>query len=1013
MLRILFIQLLLLSLVYAKGKDSCYTVQLKSSYANDKNRNILKKSDYPSSCQIMHISNVLTVRCGCYDTIAPAEEKLKELHKKYTKATIATTYKYRFTNKKNAKTIKTTQTKQKRSSSEEEDLRLIFQSFLYVNDLDDAYKTALIGYQRDTNSLYWNQKMAEISRWSGRGAEALKYMIFVYNDNHNQKLQNDIIDYGLSSYQYEKIEPMVMQQVKENPSEKNIDRMIFISSKIGLPQRAAKILLNEYKKDPTKEIYLTKALGIYLNMGEVNLAKKIVDILEKHKHYSIQDVEFISRYYYIKKDMTKSYNILLMGDANTQDPKYYELLSDIGWYLQKFHVAADASLVLYKMKKARLVDYERIALMKKDTDLDLVAESSLLAYKKYKIAYIFYGYANYALNKHKFDSLNKHINKLDAENSKLRNDYQYWLIKAKLYIHYNNKAQALKSLKEALKISKNSIQIQLSIIYFYIQYGFNNELKSALNLLSQDKNLSNDFYFPLASSYYYLQDVNLAAYYMDKVIDANLAITKTVDFKFLQAYIYQSKSNQASFLKILKEIREELQEEARKTPTLLEDDTYLNNYFNASINLISADKFKKELKRAKPYLHKDHYRRLLYNFASKHQEADLKHAIYNKIEKKDLWLRFSNAVMLQNHSGIENMLYLQLKQLSMNDASAAAKNDGQISLAQTLAYQALSKNDDSQTAYISHLNLSKERTDLFRVKPSYYVREPLHQDYLTLENSTYLRNDYYIYSNIKYYSNNSMDTTILHNIPNKTLQTGFALKKGMNRGFIRADINYHNSMCSYLSYKLNGEYRSNRYIKSSFTLAKNIDVQESTQLLLGGKKDMLEAKILWTLFPSTSIETLYQYNSYNSQDDVHLGNSNYLRAMISYQIRSSYPDLRIATFVDNGIYSETNGSRGVIDELQAPNQKVLPEDYYNVGLNFSYGMTNSKIYTRVWRPFFTLSSYYNSFAQNTGYGGSVGYGGKVNTQDHLLFSANYSDSVNGIDGSTFEIFMKYEFLYDH
>jgi hypothetical protein len=1013
MLRLLFIQLLLLSIVHAKGKDSCYTVQLKSSYANNINRNILKKSDYPSSCQIMHISNVLTVRCGCYDTIAPAKEKLKELHQKYTKATIATTYKYRFTNTKTIPIRETKQVKQKKSSSEEQDLKLIFQSFLYVKDLDDAYKTALIGYNRNPDSLYWNQKMAEISRWSGRGDEALKYMIFVYNKKHSQQLQSDIINYGLSSYQYEKIEPMVVQEVVKNPTEKNIDRMVFVYSKIGLPQRSAEILLSEYKKNPTKSIYLAKALEIYINMGELELAKKVVDKLEQNRYFSVQNAELISRYYYIKKDMPQSYKALLRVDSSRKDFKYYELLSDIGWYLQKSQVAADASLVLYKMNKARLVDYERIALMKKDTDLALVAKSSLLAYKKYKISYIFYGYANYALNNHKFDILNQDINKLDAENSTLRDDYQYWLIKAKLYIHYNDKLKALQALKKSLKMSENSTQIQLTMIYFYIQYGFNNELKTTLDLLAQDKNLSNDFYFPLASSYYYLQDVNLAAYYMNKVIDANLAITKTIDFKFLQAYIYQSKSNQASFLKILKEIREELQEEARKTPTLLEDDTYLNNYFNASINLISADKFKKELKRAKPYLHKDHYRRLLYNFASKHQEADLKHAIYNKIEKKDLWLRFSNAVMLQNHSEIENMLYLQLKQLSMNDASVAAKNDGQISLAQTLAYQALSKNDDSQTAYISHLNLSKERTDLFRIKPSYYVREPLHQDYLTLENSTYLKNDLYIFSNIKYYSNNSMDTTILHNIPNKTLQTGFALKKELNRGFIRADINYHNSMCSYLSYKLNGEYRSNRYIKSSFTLAKNIDVQESTQLLLAGKKDMLEAKILWTLFPSTSIETLYQYNNYNSQDDVHLGNSNYLRAMISYQIRSSYPDLRIATFVDNGIYSETNGSRGVIDELQAPNQKVLPEDYYNVGLNFSYGMTNSKIYTRVWRPFFTISSYYNSFAQNTGYGGSVGYGGKVNTQDHLVFSANYSDSVNGIDGSTFEIFMKYEFLYDH
>jgi hypothetical protein len=1004
MLRFLLGLSLFVTLLNAKGKESCYTVQLKSLFANDASKKALSKTSYPSSCLTMHISNVYTVRCGCYNKIQMAKDELVKLKNIYPKATIATTYKYRFTGKKVIATPKNYYTS-------DQELKLMFQSFLYVTDLENAYATAKIAYDRDPKSLYWNQRMAEISRWSGRGEEALKYMTFVYNHKYSKKLQNEIIDYGLSAYQYETIAPLITQQAIQDPTEKNIDRMIYIYSQIGSPQRSAEILMSEYHKYPERTQYLTKTLQIYLDIGELKLAENIVKIIEKNRPYSTKDAQLISFYYYLKKDMIKSYQALLYADQSKKDTKYYELVSDIGWYLQKYQAASDASATLYKMNKARLVDYERIALFQRDLDLNLVAQSSIQAYKKYKVSYIFYGYAYYALKMKKFDELNKSIQKLDKQNSTITDESQYWIIKAKLYSHYKQREKTLQALQKALKINKNSIQIQLTILYFYLKHNYYNELKLALDTLAEEKNLSPQFYFSLASSYFYIQDVNQAAYYIDKAIEAKLKIVQTIPFKYLQAYIYQTKNNQNAFLHMIHEIKKQLDNEAEKNPTLLKNSDFIKNYLNASINIYSAHRFKKELKSFRPYLDEETYQKFIYNFATKYQETSLKHTIYQKIDKKDLWLRFSNAIAYQNHSEIEDALELYLKFLSYSDASSAALNDGQIALAQTLSYKALEKNDDSQTAYISHLNLSHKRSNLFSVIPSFYIREPLRQKYISLKNRTYLSRDFYLFTKLNYYNNTSTDTTLLTSVPKETLQTGLAIQKYTSRGFIKLDFDYHNFMRNYFSYILNGEYRFNRYIKVSLSLAKNTNAQESTQLLLGGKKDMIETKLLWNISPSTSVETLYQHNNYNSQDNVNLGSGDYIRSMLSYQIHSGYPDLRVASFIDAGTYNETESSHGVIDQLQDPEQKILPHDFYNVGVNLAYGMTNSKIYTRVWRPFFELSSYYNSFSQSSSYGGSIGYGGKVNAQDHLVFSTSYSDSVNGVDGSTFKLFLKYEFLY--
>jgi len=1005
MLRFFISLALLFSMLNAKGKDSCYTVQLKSSFANEKNKKTLEKETYPSSCQLMQISNSLTVRCGCYDTIEPARQKFYELKGKYSQAAIATTYKYRFANSITPNTTTPAYTAQ------DEELKLMLQSFLYVNDLDNAYKTAQIGYKKHPNSFYWNQKMAEISQWTGRGSEAVKYMTFMYSQNHDKKLQSDIINYGLKSYQYDNIEPLVVVQAMENPTDENIDKMIFIHSEIGLPERSVKILLNEYEKHPDKTIYLTKSLQIYLDMGELELAGGIVKQIEKTTPYSVKDAQLISYYYYLKKDMHMAYSSLLLTDKITTEPKYYELLSDLGWYLQKYKPASNASVTLYKMNKARLVDFERIALMQKKNDLPLVSKSSTEAYQKYNASYIFYGYANYSLKFQKFDELNARINELDTKNSKLADESQYWLIKAQLYTHYGKDSEAIKALNKALELNKNSIQIQLTILYFYIDHGFNNELELALNVLAQNKNLSDNFYFPLASSYFYIQDINRASYFVDKVIEKNLSIVNNIDFKFLQAYIYQTKNNKNAFIQKMYEIQKQLDKASTTTPALLKNAEFLNNYLNASINISSSDKFLERLQKAKPYLKKDTYQRLQYNLATKNREDALSNSIYQKIEKKDLWLRFSNALLLKKHSEIGDLLDAYLKLIALSDASVAAYSDGQTALAQTLTYEALSKNDDSQNAYIAHMNLSSERTDLFTIKPAYYLREPLLQKYLALENRTYLSRDWYLYSTLNFYNNQSTDTQILRTVPKTTLGAGVSIKKVFARAYIDAQVLYHNSISAYLSYKLSGEYKLNRYFKGSASIAKNIDAQESTQLLLGGKKDLLELKLLWTLFPSTSLEFLLQHNEYNSQDNIYLGSGEYARSILSYQIKNGYPDMRVSGFVDAGVYDETEGTRGDIDILQNPNQAALPENFYNVGVNFAYGMVNSKIYTRVWRPYFELSSYYNSFSQNVNFGIDLGYGGKVNAQDHLVVGANYTESVNGIGGSIFELFLRYEFLY--
>jgi len=85
---------ILLLPLFLYAKDTCYSVALLSIPKSSSH--VLKSSVYPPSCKILDISNMLSIRCGCFNDYSKARNMLKILSKKYKGAIILPTYKSRF-----------------------------------------------------------------------------------------------------------------------------------------------------------------------------------------------------------------------------------------------------------------------------------------------------------------------------------------------------------------------------------------------------------------------------------------------------------------------------------------------------------------------------------------------------------------------------------------------------------------------------------------------------------------------------------------------------------------------------------------------------------------------------------------------------------------------------------------------------------------------------------------------------------------------------------------------------
>ena len=996
---------------------SCYSVSIASLIKSQKNLDLLYKKNYPSDCKIMEFSKSFGVRCGCFDTLDEAEKRRIELQKEFKKTTLKQTYRYRF--EPDYFVPRVYQDSHKKISNNESELRLMLQVFLYKSDLENAYKVAKMGYEKYPNSYYWNQKMADICQWTNRTARAMKHLRKMYELHYDPLLEEKLIRYGMTYFQYEAIEPLVLNKARRDPTEANIDNLINVYTKIGMPEEVLKVLDNEYKRTKNP-ILLTKALGLALQIGDLERAKKYVIIISNKKPYSKVDAALIAKYYYVHREINRAYNSLLdaknrdiIEDVNnSKELNYFELTSDIAWYLQKNRVAAEASKKLMDIDKARQVDYERISLVYPDIDNDVAMEAVKRGYKKYKLSYMFFSYANDAIARKKFKDLAKLLATVDETTSPLVKKSMYWIIKSKVYNYYKKYDQEELALKKALALAPDNTQIKISLLWHFMEINDIKNTKLMLMEIEDGAPLSESLYFPLASAYFYLNNINRASYYLDEMRFNQDPTIHTLNYKFLFAYVKQIQNEEETFQTVMHEITDTLKKRMKKYPILKKDDATLSNYLRAAMYVLNPDKFEKKLKKAKPYLKKKNYDEIAYSWAVYNKAYEKSHKIYNKAKEKELWMIFSDALIFQHHTKIENFLDQYLQLLSQGDAVGALVDDGQTALAQSTNFKLLNNNDANQNAYIRQIELSKKRTDMVDAKISRLLREPLLQTYLELKNRSYIGNSWYLMQGFNIYKNSTTDTNLLINPPATTYKARLGVKKEFHkRGYVEMEIAYNHYMRNYLSFWIDGEYRGSTDFTYGAKIGKNIKADESTQLYLGGKKDIIAPRIKYQILNSTSIDLRYEKAKFYSQDGVYLGDGNYFTTNVSQQIRNGYPDILVGLFYDRGLYYETAGSRGVIEKLRRKKFQVLPSKFYNVGLNFSYGMVNRYIYTRVWRPYFEFSPYYNSDIDNYTYSFNAGYGGKIFHQDHMSIGASYTDSVNGIGGKIFEIYLNYQFLY--
>lgn len=996
-----FILMLIASALAFAAQDKCYSVQVNSFFIKDTSTYVFK--GYPESCHLIEINGMYSARCGCFDEYRKALSHQETLLVSYPEAMIVETYTYRFSQ----------DAKKSIADENDQELRLLFQVFSYSRDLENAYLTVKKALEIFPSSLYWHTKMSEVAMWTGRTQEAVEHMMYTYQRTHDKKLEDKIYTYSLSAYQYETAAVIIEKKVKKDPSEKNIKELVYIFDLVGKPLESAEILDELYKKDPSRSYLLTWQLQIYLNMGKMQRAKKIVKKIEKEQMHDMQSAFLCSQCYFIVRDIDASYSCLQSADINTEDgnlTQYYMQLSDLAWYKREHKEAADASIKVDEANATRLVDYERILAVYKDKEPFRAMKAALDAYEKFSQNYLFYTYANIAIDMKQYQEVLEVCVKIEKKsNNTLVQDALYWMVKAQIYTSINENIQARIAFEKAQELSAYSNETLEPYLWFLMDTKDTQALSRFLFDLEEKQKVSPRLWLPIAIAYFSIQEGDRAAYYLEK-LKKNKMQSRESDL--LYAYVKQSQNDEDAFYKEIRIVYKQMKKELKDKHSLGSNSDFMQTYLSVKMFLVGADEFEESLHTAKPVLKYEAYNALSLSFAQRENIDEQVKMMAEPMKESEPWIRLSLSLSSNDRQSQQDIIYKYYRLLPLGDTLAAATNDNQIAFAQSIVFVGLEKNEKNSLLYEQMRNLHNEYADSFVLKAGYLSRSGLDQTYSDMHNSYYLAKGYSLKTDLFLASNSINDDEVFTSIPSRTASFGLGIKKRFERGSYQIDIGRRDSADTYNYFSF--KYRSiiSRRLNMELTVDKAARAEESVYLKVGGYKDRIGLQTRYSILGSSAIGLYLEEAKYSSDDGVSLGSGLSGRLDYSYLQRSAYPDITFTPYYTFGTYNEKGGSNGVIDDMLIfTDSNVISDDFWYTGVDLSYGMENRYNYVRVWRPFFSVSPYYNGRESQFNYGFSAGLGGELFGQDNLSLAAEYSESVGGTSDKLWRTYFRYKILY--
>ncbi|MBU65881.1 MAG: hypothetical protein CL858_10565 [Cupriavidus sp.] len=263
----------------------------------------------------------------------------------------------------------------------------------------------------------------------------------------------------------------------------------------------------------------------------------------------------------------------------------------------------------------------------------------------------------------------------------------------------------------------------------------------------------------------------------------------------------------------------------------------------------------------------------------------------------------------------------------------------------------------------------------------------------------------------------STDRTTLDNVPGTDRRAELALGYRDTQKRWLLGVGRRDGLQSVTTARLTGNWNQEGRVSYTGTIGYNQQADESSQLRVGGMKDVAELGATWRLGLREFVSGRVQYSKFYGQDRTALGHGMVYDVEAGYRIRTQYPDYTVRVVGTRAIYSANGGTLSPTmqrllpaDDDEATPAFYMPQSFTQAGVLFGFGTDLIDDYTRKWRPFMEAGALYDSRAGHN-FRGQLGVAGSVFGNDHLsLYVLHETASRTGGTPLT-EVGLRYRWLY--
>jgi hypothetical protein len=889
---------------------------------------------------------------------------------------------------------------------------LAYVIYLQNKNIKDAYTVAAAAVAQNPQSKLWRNRLAQVAIWEQEPAVALQQYEYLAQKlkDHSAEIKGLIL--AKNMHDDEVFAKLLLLNIERgNSSDKNWEDYVNSMLRLGEIKRLTHVL-NENQNKISAKLYLESFLKLYLIIDNPKKQLQILKRLSAKTGNMPIIAEQLSKIYLNQGTVDLAFKTMNQTRKKAKDTDYefWDAYAKVSYLANKRDDELYAYQQLVKQKKPDVSIYTKLVTLSHITNPQLAHQYAIEGRIRYP--------NDYPLTLDALSLLNNKNLSLDFPRllasipksvlSQLKYDSIFWDVQANYWKIVGNDDQVIQSYLSGINYSSSDDYLKSNLIYFLI--GKNNTalLRQVLPWWQRQIPSTPKLWGAYAQGYAQLNNPTMSGLILSLFYEQFPSYKNSplwlISFKDILENsnfpIAAAEVTHYAWPVYLNYLREQ------STPPNYKQ---IINYAKLSMQEASGDPTAVALNMLQDHVNED-VELLILTWALKHNNFSLARATYWHYLvlgiEPPLWASLSIA--LERHDRkLERKIITDKKNLvSYRDHIRASIDIDAIPHGQTMAFKELAKHRHDHDFYDNFfVPIMFKTTNNFSISQEYYQygnvegpRTNLSYTYflmpsirLTPYNSTWFSRN--IPGGTPTLANNSSSNSnqALATVPPHDERAGVIIHKQQQRGTLDLNVGYRDNLASFLTSQLTRTYPFYNDLNASVSLGYHQQADDTAGLLVGGMKNDLSLGLSYNLFAKDTLFGSYTQNAYYTQDGQYVSNGE--QAVIRYEHKfwKSYPDWTIAPYsVVTQYYNKTKSLlTGSILQLVptgvVPNVNFLiPANFIEYGLTFSFGQTYIEDYTHRWRPMGSLTLSKNS-SVGPGKLFNLGIAGTVFGRDHLLF----------------------------